>query len=301
MRRAGLLLLAILAARASAPAQDLEPRAYSAAPVGMNFAVAGYAYSTGNVVTDPSLPISDVEANINGIVLGYVRTFGLLGRQASSGVVVPYLWGNASGNVGEERREITRSGLGDLRARVSVNLLGVPALSQQEFAKRRPRTSLGASLIVGAPTGQYDPTRLINLGTNRWSFKPELGLAQPMGPWVFELYGGCWFYTANDDFFGGVRRTQAPLGVIQAYVSYTFRPGLWLSFNGTWYSGGATTLDGVAKDDRQDNTRVGVTLAVPLGRHQAIKVGYATGATTRLGQNFDTYAVLWQYRWLGTK
>ncbi len=294
-----LLLVAASVHSATAGAQQLEPRAYSPAPVGMNFALVSYLYSSGGVVTDASLPVSDIEAKINFAALLYNRTFGLAGRSASAALVVPYVWGKVSGNVGEERREVTRSGLGDLGMRFAVNLLGGPALSPQEFAKRRPRTTLGASLWIGAPSGQYDPTRLINLGTNRWSFKPEIGLSYPAGRWVFEAYAGGWFYTANNDFFGGVRRTQAPILTLQAYVSYTFRPRLWLSANGTFYSGGQTTLDGVRKDDSQSNTRVGVTGSLPLGRGQSIKLAWATGATTRLGQDFDTYAITWQYAWSG--
>ena len=118
-----------------------------------------------------------------------------------------------------------------------------------------------------------------------------------MGPWVFDLYAGAWFFTANDNFFGGVRRTQQPIGVLQGHVSYVFRPGLWLAADGTWYSGGKTTIDGVRKEDLQTNTRVGVTLAVPFGRSQSVKLAWATGATTRLGSDFDTYALAWQYRW----
>ena len=297
VRRCSFLLSAILLCAVPAGAQDLEPRAYSPSPVGLNIALLSYVHSSGGVVTDPSIPIQNIDAKINTGVLYYGRTFGLLGRSASASVILPYAWGRISGDVGEERREITRAGLGDMRLRLAVNLLGTPALTPKEFATRPPRTTLGASLTVGAPNGQYDETCLINLGANRWAFKPEIGLSHPMGPWVFELYAGAWFFTPNDDFFGGVRRTQQPIGVLQGHVGYIFRPGLWLAADGTWYSGGKTTVDGVRKEDLQANTRVGVTLSVPFGRSQSVKLAWATGATTRLGQDFDTYAIAWQYRW----
>ncbi len=297
VRHPSVFLLAALVCAASAGAQELEPRAYSPAPVGLNIALLSYLYSSGGVVTDPSVPVQNIDAKINTGVLYYGRTFGLFGRSASASILLPYAWGRISGDVFEERREVTRAGLADLRLRFAVNLLGTPALSPKEFATRAPRTTLGASLTVGAPSGQYDAARLINLGSNRWAFKPEIGLSHPMGPWVFDLYAGAWFFTPNNDFFGGVRRTQQPIGVVQGHVSYVFRPGLWLAANGTWYSGGKTTIDGVRKEDLQKNTRVGATLSVPFGRSQSVKLSWATGATVRLGSDFDTYALAWQYRW----
>lgn len=137
------------------------------------------------------------------------------------------------GNVGEEFRRITRSGLGDMRARLAVNLVGGPALNLREFATRKPRTTLGASLVVAAPTGQYAPSKLINIGANRWAFKPELGLSHPHGRWFFELYGGAWFFTENDNFYGGQKRKQDPILSFQAHVAYSFKRRLWLSADAT--------------------------------------------------------------------
>ena len=90
--------------------------------------------------------------------------------------------------------------------------------------KRTPRTTLGASLSISAPTGQYDPDKLINIGTNRWAFKPEIGLTIPHGPWMFDVFAGVWLFSANPDFFGGVHREQDPMPTLQGHVSYTFRP-----------------------------------------------------------------------------
>lgn len=173
-RRAWIGLAAGLAVSATAAfAQELEPRAYSPNPTGANFVLLVYGHSSGNFVFDPSVPITDVSAKVNQSALFYGRTFGLFGRSASAAVQLPYVWGNVEGDVFEERRSVYRSGLGDLRLRLTSNLVGGPALAPREFAQRRPRTTLGASLVVIAPTGQYDPSKLINLGTNRWSVKPE--------------------------------------------------------------------------------------------------------------------------------
>jgi len=200
--------------------------------------------------------------------------------------------------VGEEFRRITRSGLGDMRARFAVNLVGGPALDMGEFVKRKPRTTLGASLVVGAPTGQYAPSKLINIGANRWAFKPELGLSHPHGRWFLELYGGAWLFTANDDFFGGQHRKQSPILSIQAHVAYTFKRRLWLSGDATFYTGGQTTVNGVKNGDRQENSRSGLTLALPVGKRHSIKLGWAKGISTRIGGDFHTFGVAWQTLWL---
>jgi hypothetical protein len=254
-------------------------------------------YQFGDVVTDPTLPVQNVDAKVGAAALFYNRTFSLLGRSASALVAMPWVWAKVSGDVGEERRSISRSGQGDLQLRVASNLFGGPALTPQEFAHAEPRTTLGASLNVLMPAGQYDPAKLINIGSNRWSFKPELGLVVPVEKWSFEAYAGVWLFTANPNFFGGNRLTQNPIAAFQAHVVYTFQPGLWLSVDGTWYSGGETDLNGALRTERLDNTRIGATLAVPIGRHQALKAAWAKGATVRIGQNFTTIGLTYQYRW----
>ena len=209
---------------AAAGAQELEPRAYSPSPVGVNFVLFGLTHSTGEILTDPSLPIQDVEAELNAGVAGYGRTFGIFGHQASAVIAVPYVKGDISGNVFEQADSVSRSGIADTRLRLAVNLIGGEAMTPREFMKRTPRTTLGASLSISAPTGQYDPDKLINIGTNRWAFKPEIGLTIPHGPWMFDVFAGVWLFSANPDFFGGVHREQDPMPTLQGHVSYTFRP-----------------------------------------------------------------------------
>jgi len=289
--------LALFAVAAGAGAQELEPRAYAPNPTGANFVLAVYGHTSGNVVFDPSVPITNVEARVNTSALFYGRTFSLFGRSASAAVQLPYVWGTVDGDVFEERRSVYRSGLADLRMRLTTNILGGPALPAREFAARRPRTTLGASLVIVAPTGQYDPSKLINVGTNRWAFKPEVGLSHPAGPWFLELYAGTWLFTVNDDFFGGSRREQSPLLALQGHFSYTFRPRLWLAGDATFYTGGRTTVDGVEKADLQRNTRLGLTLAVPIKRRSALKASWSRGVVTRVGGDFQTLALGYQVLW----
>jgi outer membrane putative beta-barrel porin/alpha-amylase len=291
-------MTAALALRAAAlPAQELEPRAYSPNPTGAHYVLAVLGRTAGGVVFDPAVPIQDVSARVNTATLLYGRTFGLFGRSASLGLGLPYAWGTIEGEVQEQRRAIRRSGLADGRLRLAVNLLGGPALAPRAFATRRPRTTLGARLVVAAPTGQYDPAKLVNIGANRWSVKPELGVAHPAGRWMIEAYLGTWLFTDNREFYGERRREQSPLGTAQAHVSYTFKPRLWVAGDATFYTGGRTTVGGRVNADRQKNSRLGLTLAVPVTSHQSVKASWGTGFTTRIGGDFDTLSVGWQYLW----
>lgn len=276
-------------------AQDLEPRAYSASPVGTTFLVSAVGRSTGGVLTDPSLPVLNVEAKLTTWSAGLGHTFGVAGRQALVVVVIPYAWGRISGDVGESRREVTREGLADPRIKLSVNLFGGPALAPREFARARRGTLVGASVTVATPVGQYNPTHLINLGANRWSFKPEVGVSQPIGRWALEGYLGVWFFTTNTSFFrGDSRRSQDPIVAAQGHLSYTFPSRAWIALDGTWYRGGQTVIDGLAKADLLRNTRAGATFSLPVGRRQSVKLSYTTGASTRVGADFDTFGVAWQ-------
>jgi hypothetical protein len=201
-----LFILALLTHAANA--QELEPRAYSNAPVGTNFALATYTHFSGRVLLDPSLPVDNVDADIDVYALGYARFFGLAGRSASfRGGPALRRGGPARRRDGRPRRS-ARAGWGDLRLRGAINLFGHPALSPQEFAKRPEALAAGASLSVVAPTGQYESSRFVNIGNTRWAFKPELGVSWPLGDWFTEASAGAWLFTDNDDFRGGQRRSQ---------------------------------------------------------------------------------------------
>jgi len=286
---------------AVAAAQDLEPRAYSPAPVGTNFVVFTYSRSSGDFLPDPTLPIQNADVHFNTAVLGYYHSFGLFGRQTTAALGVPYVWGSGSALLNGVPTRVYRSGLGDPGLRISYNLYGSPAVRPQEFKKQRHRTIVGISLLVSAPLGQYKPRLLVNIGTNRWSFKPQIGFSREVQPWTFDLYLGGYFFTENSNFLGDHVRKQAPMGATQVHISYTFRPGMWAAVDGIYYTGGRTTVDGVQNNDLQQNVRVGVTFALPIQRTQSLKFQYARGAVVRVGGDFTTVAVTYQFRFATRK
>ena len=152
---------------------------------------------------------------------------------------------------------------------------------------------------MSAPLGRYDDDKILNIGTNRWSFKPELGVSKALGPLTLELASGVTFYTDNTDFFGGRTQEQDPLYSLQGHVIYQFPRGFWGSLDATYYAGGRTTVNGVENDDRQENVRLGLTLAIPLDRHFSIKFYASTGVYSRTSNDFTAVGTALQYRWGG--
>jgi len=300
VRCAGVGLLCMLLLAAPLSAQDLDPRAYANVPVNGTFLIWGFAVSHGGVVTDPTLPVTDINATVETPSVGVARSFSLFGKTAQAFGALPYSWAQVSGRVLEESRSITRAGLSDTRLRLSVLVRGAPAASIMQIAKAPRRTILGTSLTVVAPTGQFFPDRLINLGTNRWAFKPEFALSQPMGQkWLLDVYSALWLFTANDSYYPGtLHRTQAPMGAFQAHLSYNFTRKAWVAFDATYYVGGRSTVEGVENNDRQSNSRLGATLALPVGRRHAIKLAVSRGAIVRSGADFSTFSFGWQTGWV---
>jgi hypothetical protein len=281
-------------------AQDLEPRAYARIPVNASVFIAGFGYSTGGVVTDATLPVKDVNATINSPSLGALHSFSFLGQTAQVSLGIPYLWAKVTGSVAETAQTITRSGFGDTRLRFSVLVHGAPALTAAELAKAPKRTVLGTSLSIIAPTGQYLNGKLINIGTNRWSFKPELGLSQPMGNrWLFDIYAGVWFFTNNTSFYpGSLVRSQDPMGSFQGHLSYNISLRAWAALDLTYYIGGSSSVNDFKNADRQENSRIGGTLVLPVGKRNSIKLACSTGAIIRFGANFTSVSVGWQSMFL---
>ena len=281
-----------------ARAQDIEPRAYSNAPIGTNFLLAGYGFSTGALSFD-TLPLTEAQLRTTMLALGYVRTFGVLGMAAKVDVLLLYGWLSGTANFAGSPISREVQGAGDARLRLTVNVIGAPALTAEQFRDYRQDLIVGASVQVSVPTGQYDPARLINLGTHRWFLRPELGVSQAFGPVTLEGAASVTFFTDNTDFYGGNHRSQAPLYALQAHAIHSFGGGWWASADATYYWGGHTTLNGTANDDALGNWRVGATLAAPLGGGFGIRAYASRGVHARTGNNFDLIGLALQYRWGG--
>jgi hypothetical protein len=287
-------------------AQDLAPRAYVITPLRSNAIILTESPYHGSIDYNGVIPISNAMGTYNIPSLSYYHSFSCFGRSANVVAALPYGVGHFSGTVGTEM-QIYRSGLLDSVYRVSVNLKGGPAMPVEKFVKWKEKRLMGVSFKVIAPTGQYDPTRLINWGTNRWSFKPEFGYSQAWGKWVLDAYSGVWLFTTNPEFWSrnvtypGTRsQSQKPIVAFEGHLSYDFRPRLWVSLDGNYWVGGKTSLDGVENSlTQQANSRVGATISIPASKHQSLKISYSNGVYIEFGGNYQSVSVAWQYSWLG--
>jgi hypothetical protein len=300
-RAAFAIALTLTLGLADASAQELEPGTYQNAPVAMNVIFVGYGFSTGNVLFDAALPIEGASARVHLIPLGYLRTVDIFGRSGKLDIQLPVSWAHFEGFVEGEFRTRSPRGLADPRVRFAVNLFGSPALDAPGFAKYRQRTIVGAAVQMTLPLGQYDADRAINLGAHRWAFRPEIGVSHAAGRWIFEAAGGAWLFTDNNDYFGGATQSQTPLSFLKGNVIYSFRRSLWTSISYGVANGGETRLNDAVQNRVQRNTRLGATLALPVGQSGGLRILYTTGLTTRLGADFDTISVTYQYSWLGRR
>jgi hypothetical protein len=278
-------------------AQELEPRAYTNIPVGLNFVVAGYSYQAGGVLFDPAIPLENASITTHSSLFAYVRSVKVGRMSGKVDFIIPYAWlsGSADFMGTHGTREV--SGLGDPRARMSVIFVGGPALPLSGFKDYKQNFVMGASLQVYFPVGQYDPEKLVNLGTNRFTFKPEIGISKTIKQLILEVALAGQFYTVNNNFYNGQTMSQNPIGSVQGHVNYNFRRGIWAALDGTIYWGGRSTIDGVKGDNLQENTRLGFTFALPLNIHHSLKLNLSTGVSTRTGSDFDAVTLVWQYRW----
>jgi len=278
-------------------AQTLEPKLYDNIPVDLNFILLGYGHSSGAIPENVSLGLTEPNLNINSAFLAYGRSFDVLGHNTKIDIILPYsnLHGTALYNEAPVTRDV--QGLADTKVRVSFNIFGAPALTLQEFASYTPDTVLGVSLQATIPTGQYDSSKLVNISTNRWALKPGIGISQTIKDFTFELSADAEFYSTNDDFYGGITRKQDPVYSTQLHMLYKFSIATWFGIGVNHYWGGEYFNDGIGTDEVLGNTRLGATLAMPINKHQSIKLYGNTGINTRYGTDFDSIGISWQYAW----
>lgn len=298
---ATLMLLAAgsLVEPGPARAQELSPRAYWPAPEGTNALSLGYQYSSGDVVVDPTLPVEGVDASIHIAQAAYTRTFGFLGRTSSVQLSLPYTWADAAGLYLGQPASRKVDGWADARLRFAINLYGAPTMNREGFRAlvRNPVPQVGFSLLLQAPTGDYDPDYLINLGMNRWGIKPALGTIYPFaGSWMLEFEVGGWFFGVNDDY-QGKRRLQNAILSTEAHLVKFFSRGIWASLDANFFTGGRTRVDGTLNRDLQRNSRVGATVLVPFAGSHALRASYSTGTMTESGGDYDMVSLVYVYLW----
>lgn len=293
-----VVVLVLLLLPANLSAQELTPGAYWPLPNGVNILTLVNSFNWGDVTFDPSLPVEDAHARINTTAVAYTRGLSVAGRSANVTIQLPIVAGHLDGVYAGVPTTLDRFGLGDPRVAFGINVYGAPAMTPRAHAAFKMRTLVGVSLTVAPPLGQYDDTKVINLGSNRWSVKPEIGLSRAWGHWVAETMAGVWLFTDNTDFAGGKTRSQDPIPSIQGHLTYRFSQRVWLAGDANFYYGGRTSVGTVAQVDLQKNSRVGSTFSWGLDSHNAIRASISRGAYTTIGADFVAIAVGYNYGWL---
>ena len=294
--RASLLLLPLIGATTGV-AQDLEPRSYSNLPIGQNYLGIVYGYSEGEIDVAPSVPIKDADLTAKTYAGAYVRSIDFGGKPGKIDLQWARVCIKGEAIFRGEKAGGDRCGTTDPQVRITYLFHGARSMDMREFLATETGRVIGVSLAVSPPLGDYNNENLINTGAHRWTFRPEIGISNRHGNWSLEGAFGARLFTENDRYFGHTKLEQDPIYQLQAHLIYHLPRGRWLSLNGNYFRGGKTTKDGVEGDDLQENSRVGVTLGWPLNNQHSLKLYANRGVVTRIGNDFDTYGAVWQYRW----
>jgi hypothetical protein len=278
--------------------QELEPRSFTNIPKGMNFIVAGYSYSGGNILLDPNLPIDDLGSRLHSIVGAYARSIKIFGLSGKVDVVVPWASGDYDTTFDGIDTSRSVSGMGDTRIRLSVNFTGAPSLTKEEFRDYKPNLISGMSLRVICPTGQYDPEYVVNLGSNRWVFWPTWGISKFWNRWILEGHINMAFMTPNNELLGDNTFKQNPLAGFKLHVIHSFKSNWWISFSSGYLVGGKTYINGELKDTHISNLRLALNAAVTIGQNHVLRLTSFASRRFERGADFDAIALTYQFRWI---
>jgi len=303
-KRSLVLLVCLWLIAADGMAQDIEPRRWTHLPTGINVFGVGGGGIDADIFFDPVLRIEDASMEMYVFAASYVRTFEWLGKSSRIDVKVPYANGRWDGLLDGEYASRRRNGLADPTVRLSMNLYGAPPLSGKEFMQYRQNnpvnTTVGAAIDIGIPLGQYNSEWLLNLGSNRYVVRPQLGVLHQRHNWQFELTGSVFLFQDNDEFWKGTQLEQDPLWFLQGHVIYGFKSGWWTSVSGGYAYGGESSINGVPKNNDARSTYWALSLGVPLSRRQALKVSYVQADThVRVGADTKSLLIAWSVNWGG--
>ncbi len=281
----------------SAFAQELEPRAITNVPVGTNFVAANYSYAQGNILFDPALPLEDVQAKTHALIGGFVSSFNFFGMSAKLNVILPYAYGDWEGIYQAVDTTTQRNGMADLRFGFAFNFIGSPALKLSEFSTYEQNTIAGFSLQMIAPTGQYFSDKLINLGSNRWAFRPQFGFSKKINTWYVEGALASWFYTRNRSFWDGNTLQQKPIGVTKLHLIKTLDKGVWLAFCLGYAYGGRSFVNDQKSKATISTMRIGAVTSIPLKKSNSIKLMAFKAIRFEQGADFFSLNIAYQYNW----
>jgi len=222
-------------------------------------------------------PGSNFDATL--AIAGYARTFSLFDRAAMVAILEPM--GRISGDVTVAGKTANQSarGFGDPMVEFDINVLGPPAQKDiPDILRYEPGFSVDLLADVAVPIGEYDNSRSLNIGQNRWYGRVGAPVVWQLGAWVpgrrttLELLPAVWFFGNNNDYVGQTLKTD-PLFQLDAHLTRDFTERFWGAVDGSWYSGGKATINDVA-GKRLNNLGFGLTLGYTINENLNLTVGY---------------------------
>ncbi|HTS56586.1 MAG TPA: transporter [Terriglobales bacterium] len=290
--------VAVLHLPGEAWAQFTDAHSYDNTPVGTNQIELSYTYVHANSSIDTSLIIAGAKLNLNQGMISYARYFGLFNRTmwAEAGVPIAGLSGSVSGT----RIQGSINGAGDSSYQIAMLLKGGPALTVEQFEGYKPTTTLGVSFTLTAPSGQYNASKILDLGSDRWLFKPEIALSQPFGPeqkWQVDTYANAYFYTDNTSYRGREILHQQPLPGFEGHLSYSFNDSVWVSVDTRYSFGAITFLNGVDQNNGQQNFILGSEMNVSINTRNSLLFEFAKAPVHQNGPALTGFTVKYDYTW----
>ena len=271
-----------------AQAQEIEARAYSNAPIGINFITGGLAQAKSGSYT------------LNTQALSMTHVLDVAGQSGRLTLVLPYSELTGTGQVGGQSINASAEGLSDPMIKASVNLYGAPALTNSQFKDYLQDLIIGASLAATIPWGKYNNTQMINVGANRSLIQPAMGFSQAVGPWRLELAGMATIYTSNTSYLGSNTLSQNPIYSGETHAIYYFPNTAWISADATYFTGGQTYINGIPANGPQENWRFGSTLSYPIDQQNSIRLTGSKGVYSRTDTSYNAVGMSWQFRWGGS-
>ena len=281
-------------------AQFTDPRNYTVAPVGLNQLELDVGHAEADASLDTTLEVVGAHFEQNAGSVSYTHNFAMLGQLAWVQASVPFA--SVSGSVAGTDIAGSTTGLGDSSLQLAALLKGGTALSAAEFEKYEPSTTLGLSLTVSAPTGEYNADKLLNLGSNRWSFKPEFAVSKPFGAegsWVLDLYANVYFFTDDTAYHGTEILREEALPGVEGHISHDFTRSLWVSLDLRYSFRGGTIVDNVSQNDPQENLTAGTEVSWSPSSNHSLTFLFAKALMYRNAPAETVVALKYVYSWGG--
>jgi len=292
------LALSILSFPNTGLAQFTGAHHFDNTPVGTSQLELSYAYANANASIDTSLIVSGAKFHLDQGTVNYTRYFGLMRHLIFVEGSVPLA--HLSGSIAETNVRGAISGAGDSTYSIAALLKGGPALSARQFQGYRPTTAMAISLTVNAPTGQYNPNILLNLGSGRWSFKPELAISHPFGPenkWQCDVYAHAYFFSDNTSYRGKEILRQDPLPGLEGHISYSVLDRLWVSTDFLYAFRGTTFVNGVDQNDAQETVFLGTEASLSLNPQHSVALQFSKAIVHQNGPALVGFTVKYNFTW----